>query len=149
MDRKTFIKTCGYTCLGTTSVGLLLMGCVSTNTITSPIENDSLIVPLSAFVKEKNGKKSVLDYVIVQNDQLLYPIYLFRFSNDDFTALYLRCSHQGTELNAYGEKLVCSAHGSEFDNRGNVTNGPAKKPLRSLPKQSNSQNITISLKSIG
>ncbi len=149
MDRKKFVKTCGYVCLGTASMGFLQLSCVSTKTISSPIENDRLIVPLSAFEKEKNGERHLLDYVIVQNARLPYPIYVFRFSRDDYKALYLRCTHQGTELNAYGEKLVCSAHGSEFDNRGNVTNGPATKPLRSLPTQSNFQNIAISLKSFG
>lgn len=149
MDRKAFVKTCGYVCLGTTSIGLLIPGCVSTKTITSPIENDALIVPLSAFIKEKNGEIHMLDYVIVQNAQLPYPIYLFRFSDAEYTALYLRCTHQGTELNAYGEKLVCSAHGSEFDNRGSVINGPATRPLRSLPTQITSQNIQVSLKTVG
>ncbi len=145
MGRKEFIKTCGYACLGSTSIGLLLQGCVGTKTITSPIENDHIVVPLSAFAKGKNGKKEFLDYVIVQNAQLLYPVYVFRFSDSEYTALYLRCTHQGNELNAYGEKLVCSAHGSEFDKRGNVTNGPASTPLKSFPTQITSQKIKISL----
>jgi Rieske Fe-S protein len=146
VDRKTFIKTCGYSCLGATSISILLQGCVSTKTINSPIENDNVIVPLSAFEKEKNGEKQILDYVIVQNRQLSFPIYVFRFSNTEYTALYLKCTHQGTELNAYGEKLVCSSHGSEFDNKGNVTKGPATMPLRSLSTKINAQNISISLK---
>lgn len=146
MDRKTFIKTCGYGCLGTTALGLLLQGCVSTKMISLPIEKDFVIVPLSAFEKEKKGEKQILDYIIVQNKELLYPIYVFRFSESEYTALLLKCTHQGNELNAFGEKLVCSAHGSEFDNRGVVTSGPAKSPLRSFPTQITSQNIKISLK---
>jgi Rieske Fe-S protein len=82
----------------------------------------------------------------VNNPQLQYPIYVFRFSENNYTALYMQCTHQGNELTAYGEKLVCSAHGSEFDNTGNVTNGPASKPLRTFPIKLGSQNILISLK---
>jgi len=32
-----------------------------------------------------------------------------------------------------GDKLQCPAHGSEYNNRGNVTNGPADRDIRSFP----------------
>jgi len=149
MNRKEFIKTCGYGCLGASSIGLVLQSCVASRSITCPIENDDIVVPLSAFIKVKKDKQKILDYVIVSNEKLQYPIYVFRFSETEYNALYLTCTHQGNELSAYGEKLVCSAHGSEFDNRGNVTNGPAFNPLKSFPTKIDSQNIKISLKSEG
>lgn len=142
MKRKEFIKACGYACLGASIFAPILQGCVSTKNITAAIEGDNLLVPLSNF--EDGGKP--IKYIIVNNAQLLHPIYVFRFSENKYTALYMQCTHQGNELSAYGEKLVCSAHGSEFDNAGNVTNGPASKPLRRFQTDLNNQNILISLK---
>lgn len=142
MDRKEFIKTCGYACLGASFMIPFLQGCVSSKTITAPIHGENLVVQKLDFQKDGEWLK----YLIVNNTQLKYPIYLFRASEQHFTALYLRCTHQGNELNAYGEKLVCSAHGSEFDNQGNVTSGPASTPLRSFQVHSDHQNIFISLK---
>ncbi|MBL4708199.1 MAG: Rieske (2Fe-2S) protein [Flavobacteriales bacterium] len=142
MKRKEFIKTCGLACLGISTMGLLLQGCVPTKNISAAILEENLIVPESNFFR----KDKPLKYLIVRNDKLQFPIYLFRFSESKYTALYLQCTHQGNELNAYGDKLVCSAHGSEFDNKGNVTNGPATQALRSFPIQIEDQNILISLK---
>jgi Rieske Fe-S protein len=142
MDRKKFIKNCGFSCLGASSIGIFLNSCISTRNISASISGDNLVIPKSDFIKNEKH----LQYVIVQNEQLQFPIYVFRFSESEFAALYLRCTHQGNELNAYGDKLVCSAHGSEFDNKGGVTNGPATNPLKSFPVIIDNQNILVSLK---
>jgi|SRR5690554_3447798 len=144
MTRKDFLKTCGYACIGLSSISMLLQSCVSTKQITVGITDENLVVPLTEFMR----KDSYLKYLIVRNENLQFPIYVFRFSEEKYSALYLQCTHQGNELNAYGDKLVCSAHGSEFDNKGNVTNGPAAEPLRSFPIQIDNQNIIISLRKI-
>jgi len=144
MDRKEFIKTCGYACLGPALFAPLLQSCVSTKSITAIIEGGNLLVPISDFVKNEKS----LNYIVVNNTKLQYPIYLFRFSDTEYKALYMQCTHQGNELTAYGDKLVCSAHGSEFDNKGNVTNGPASNTLRIFPTQLEDQYILISLKKI-
>ncbi|ASO06028.1 MULTISPECIES: Rieske (2Fe-2S) protein [Arenibacter] len=142
MERNEFIKTCGYACIGASSIGMLLQSCVSNKSITANIENENLVVPISDFLKDE----AYLKYIIVRNNNLRFPIYVFRFSENEYTALYLQCTHQGNELNAYGDKLVCPAHGSEFNNKGMVTNGPATDPLRSFPIQISNPNILISLK---
>ena len=144
MNRKKFIKTCGYTCLGTTAGGILLQSCVATKSISVAIVDENIVVPKADFQKEKG----YLNYLIVRNDKLQFPIYVFRFSEAEYTALYLQCSHQGNELNAYGDKLVCSAHGSEFDNKGRVTNGPATESIKSFPIHFDNHNILISIKKI-
>ena len=142
MTRKDFIKTCGFACIGISSVSLLLQSCVSTKNISADIIDGNLVIPKIDFIK----KDAYLKYLIVRNENLHYPIYVFRITEIEYTALYLQCSHQGNELNAFGDKLVCSAHGSEFDNRGVATTGPATEPLRSFPIQIDNQNINISLK---
>ena len=45
----------------------------------------------------------------------------------------MQCAHQGAELQASGDVLTCPAHGSEFNNKGVVTNGPASRNLRTFP----------------
>lgn len=142
MDRKKFIKNCGFSCLGASSIGIFLNSCISTRNISASISGDNLVIPKSEFIRNEK----LVQYIIVQNEQLQFPIYVFRFSESEFAALYLRCTHQGNELNAYGDKLVCSAHGSEFDNKGGVTNGPATNPLKSFPVIIDNQNILVSLK---
>lgn len=132
----------GCACIGIAAAPVLLQSCVSSRDISVGITGDSLQVPLAKFMKND----AYLAYLIVRNENLQFPIYVFRFSENEYSALYLQCTHQGNELNAYGEKLVCSAHGSEFDNRGGVTNGPATDALRSFPVQIDNSHITISLK---
>ncbi|MEX0982972.1 MAG: Rieske (2Fe-2S) protein [Bacteroidales bacterium] len=144
MDRKKFIKTCGYACLGATAFGTLLQSCVSTKSISATLSGENLIFPKTDFIKNEK----YLNYVIVRNPNLQFPVYVFRFSETEYTALYIQCTHQGNELNAYGDKLVCSAHGSEFNNKGIATNGPATEPLRSFPVVIENQNLLISLKKV-
>lgn len=144
MNRKDFLKTLGCACLSAGALATLLKSCAPTKHISTNIVDDSLVVSKTDFVKKDNH----LEYIIVSNEELQFPIYLFRFSEEEYTALYLQCTHQGNELSAYGDKLVCAAHGSEFDNKGTPTNGPATEPLRSFPIQTDNQTITISLKAV-
>ncbi len=146
MDRKGFLKTCGFACLGASSIGLLLQSCVGSKMVTAQISGENIIVPLSVFEIIKNNEKTYRKYVVVQNTQLQYPISVYRFSDQEFTAIYMRCTHQGAELTVNGDKMVCSAHGSEFDNKGNVQSSPADKPLSTFPVTIDKQNLKISLK---
>jgi Rieske Fe-S protein len=102
------------------------------------------VVDIKAFeLKEKGRYRS---YVVVRNDALLFPICVYRFSEKEYTALWMHCAHQGAELNASGDFLQCPAHGSEFDSKGRVTNGPADRNLRSFPVKVNETEIFIDLR---
>jgi Rieske Fe-S protein len=114
-----------------------LSGCAGTKYLSVPIEGDSLAVPVISFVKQNGSNPAgaggeYLKYVVVHNDQLEYPICVYRFSENDYKALLMRCTHQGTELQVFGDRLQCPAHGSEFSNTGAVQNGPADTPLRTF-----------------
>ena len=87
------------------------------------------------------------EYIIVRNDKLEFPIYLYRFSETEYSALLMKCTHQGNELNASGDHLHCSAHGSEFNNKGIVAQGPAEKNLRAFKVTVDNQKIFIDLRS--
>jgi Rieske Fe-S protein len=146
MQRKDFIKTCGLACLGSTALMLTLQSCAGNKMITGTLTGENILVPLSAFESIKKDTTTYRSYVIVQNDQLQYPIYVFRFNATEYTALLMQCTHQGSELSVFGDKLQCSAHGSEFDNKGGVQSGPADKPLKTFPVIIESTQIKISLK---
>lgn len=128
MNRKQFVTACGAACL----LGLpqWLAGCAGTTYLSAPIEGDSLVVPMTSFV---SADKKFNRYVVVHNDKLEYPICVYRFSENDYKALLMKCTHQGTELQVFGDRLQCPAHGSEFANDGSVQGGPADTALRTFP----------------
>ena len=49
-----------------------------------------------------------------------------------FTALSLTCTHLGCTLEPNETGFACPCHNSSFDVQGNVTHGPAVKPLQVL-----------------
>ncbi len=55
-------------------------------------------------------------------------------------------AHQGAELQASGDVLQCPAHGSEFNNKGMVTNGPASANLRTFRVAVTNNEIFIDLR---
>ena len=132
MERHTFIKTCGLGCLGILSGALWLEGCVGTYYLDLPITGSNIEVPLNEFKLIKNETIHYRKYLVVQNNQLEYPIYVYRHTENQYSAILMRCTHQGTELQAFGDRLQCPAHGSEFSSAGLVQNGPAENDLRSF-----------------
>jgi cytochrome b6-f complex iron-sulfur subunit len=62
-----------------------------------------------------------------------------------FVAFSAVCTHRGTTLLAGdGTTLVCPSHGSEFDAAtGAVLNGPADRPLASVPVAATNGLLTI------
>lgn len=131
MNRRDFISDSCKACLSATVLGSMLGSCTGTRYAAGRLNNDGLLVPLDEFVsKQGNGYRT---FIIVRNDALQYPICVYRFGDKEYSALWMRCSHQGAELQASGDMLQCPAHGSEFSNKGQVTNGPADTDLRSFP----------------
>jgi Rieske Fe-S protein len=148
MDRKIFIKTCGFACIGGMGMAALLQSCGTTKLLNGKIVGDDIVVPVSDFVNKKGKNESFKKYVIVQNDILQYPICVYRFNENEYSALWMRCTHQGTELQVFGDKLQCPAHGSEFDNTGGIQNGPADVKLRTFPITIEDDQLKISLKAV-
>ena len=148
MDRKDFIKTCGFVCVGGVGMTGLLQSCSATKILTGKISADDLIVSISDF-EIKNGNNIYFKkYIVVQNDILQYPICVYRFNEKEYSALWMRCTHQGTELQVFGDRLQCPAHASEFDNKGIVKNGPADIKLRTFPIIIEKDQLKISLKAV-
>ena len=145
MDRNEFIKQCGFACLGAVGLSTIVQSCSTTRQLTAPVVNNQLVIPLSAFRTGKSKGDQLRRFVVAHNEQLNYPLVIYRETDDTYTALLLRCSHQYNELNVNGELLTCPAHGSEFDAKGNVVSGPAENKLRSFHTTHDNQNIYIQL----
>jgi len=124
----------------------LLESCGTTKIITAAISGSDMIVPLTDFEIKKSIEKGFKKYLVVQNEILQYPICVYRFDENTYKALLMKCTHQGTELQVFGDRLQCPAHGSEFNNQGKVENGPANASLRTFPVTISSNQLNISLK---
>jgi nitrite reductase/ring-hydroxylating ferredoxin subunit len=145
MQRKEFLKTCGLGCLGILGSASFLESCAGTKYLDAELSENYLNVPLNAFELMKKDKKQYRRYVVVQNANLQYPIVLYRLSETKYQALLMKCTHQGNELQVFGDRLQCPAHGSEFTHTGAVQNGPADKHLRTFPVQIEENSLKINL----
>lgn len=146
MNRKQFLKTCGFGCIaGITGVSLL-QSCSSSQILSKEIKGSDILVPTSDFEIKKDRETTYKKYIIIQNDLLKSPICIYRFNATDYTAVLMVCTHQGAELQVFGDKLQCSAHGSEFSNKGVLVSGPADNDLRKFPIIIENNILKISLK---
>lgn len=142
MNRKQFLKTCGLACIGSLAA-TSLQGCATSKLEDSVIESDNLVVPVANFGNDILGYKR---FIVLNNNLLKFPICVFRHAPNDFSALWMQCSHMGAELRVFGDTLQCPAHGSEFNNKGGVRTGPADNALRTFPVVVANGVIKISLK---
>lgn len=131
MDRRKFVKQGCLACLGISLLGMSA-GCTGVRYVTGTLNEDGILVDPRDFNGKREGKHTD-NYVIVRHDDLQYPICVYKTGKTEYTALLMRCTHQGAELQAFGDRLACPAHGSEFDNTGKVMQGPAADNLRSFP----------------
>lgn len=136
MDRKSFVKlvSAGALCGGMVP---FLEGCVPYRYIDVTREGNRLIVEKAAFQEDS--------FVLVRNPQSKSPIYVRKNPDKTFTALLLECTHKQCTVNPAGEMLSCPCHGSRFNARGQVLEGPARRALFNFKLSTDSQNIYIQL----
>ena len=146
MDRRSFIKNSCTACLSLGVLSSLAVGCAATKYVSGTLGKDGLTLKKDDFKIKQKGGTAFSSFIIVRNEALLFPICVYRFNDEEYSALWMKCTHQGAELQASGDVLQCSAHGSEFNNKGMVTNGPANNNLRSFPVTVNQEEIFIDLR---
>jgi nitrite reductase/ring-hydroxylating ferredoxin subunit len=143
MDRKAFlIKGC-LGCAGVLIGTTILESCAPGKHVAGTMADSGMLVDLDKF-EGKDGKS--VGYVVVRNDSLQYPVCVYKLSDASYSAVLLRCTHQGAELQVAGDRLTCPAHGSEFDNKGIVKEGPASENLRSFPVSVRGSQLFIDLR---
>jgi len=146
MDRREFIKNSCTACLSLTVLSSLAVSCSATKYVSGVIVEDGINVSKNDFAVKQKGGTAYSSFIIVRNEALQYPICIYRFNEDEYSALWMKCTHQGAELQASGDVLQCAAHGSEFNNRGMVRNGPAISNLRTFPVTVNQDQVFIDLR---
>jgi Rieske Fe-S protein len=146
MKRREFIVSSCGACLSAGALTSLMSSCNLTHYISGKLNQDGLLVDADDFKIKRNGKDAYRPYIIVRNEELKFPICVYRFSDSDYSALWMQCAHQGAEVQVAGSYLQCPAHGSEYDNRGHVTNGPATNDLRTFPVTITNNQLFIDLR---
>jgi len=147
INRREFVKQGCLACVGSGILSITLSNCSSVYYAKGTVETTGISVLKTEFTYLRKDQTVTRQYILVQNDKLEFPIYLYRFSENEYSALWMKCTHQGSELQASGDHLQCPAHGSEFNNRGIVSQGPAEKNLRSFPVSVLDNKILIDLRS--
>ena len=146
MDRKEFLKRSCTACIAAAGLSSLFSSCTSTHYISGTLVKDGITINKNDFKLSQKDNAAYRSFIIVRNDSLQYPICVYRFGEEQYSALWMKCTHQGTELNASGDFLQCPAHGSEFNSKGNVKNGPADKDLRTFPVVISNNELFIDLR---
>lgn len=127
MLRKDFIKKSCLACMGIAASGVLLEGlssCASFPVMKLNTVENVVQIKLEEFQVNK--------MMIVRPSQLDYDIFVNKISDNLYLVLVMKCSHQDWNLATNPKGFNCSLHGSMFDLKGNVANGPATEPLLRL-----------------
>ena len=146
MDRREFIKNGCVACFSVSAFPLIISSCATLTNFTGKLGKDGLTLSTEDFKITRKGRSAYRSFLIVRNEELKYPICIYRLDEKQYSALWMKCAHQGAELQASGDYLQCPAHGSEFNNKGEVTNGPASTNLRTFPVTVNDGEIFIDLR---
>ena len=140
--RREFIKDACTTCLATTFLGVTfssLTSCSSLPIYKTNLAQKKVDVPATEFVES--------NLLIVRDLQVPFDILLIKKSEEEYKAIYMKCSHQENPVTATKTGLFCSSHGSRFDLDGNVLNEPALKPLKNYKTEVSNNIISIDLNS--
>lgn len=144
MERRKFIKTCCYTAIGIPFGASMLQSCGAIYYASLSKEPGKLVVAKSEFINETNNKKTTRDFVLLNMNELGFPICLYKVK-DEYIASLLKCTHRGCELNVGGGIYSCPCHGSEFSTTGQVLEGPADQNLKVYKTETDEKNIYIYL----
>lgn len=142
MNRKEFISSCGFACMGVIGISIA-QACKPTKQVQGTVKDNQLQLDKKEFEYLKGERILYRKSIVYKVENLQFPIVIYRFSDSEYSALLLRCTHQNNELNLNGDIMTCSAHGSEFGNRGEVIQGPAEQKLESFKITSDEKKIYI------
>lgn len=124
----------GSASLGLASLGVTSSGCAAKGDKwdPTPVRNEQGFVSLA--ISDYPPLATAGGMVAVHPEGVRKPILVMRLENDNFRVLSLRCPHLGCTVrwNNESQALGCPCHGSRFDDKGKVVEGPAKSSLPEL-----------------
>lgn len=107
----------------------------------APAQGGQIFVP-QAELAQLTGPADVL---FVRSDGAPGTIALRRPAAGQYRAVLALCTHRGCELSALPQSYDCACHGSRFDLAGEVIEGPAERPLATLPVRAAEGGVVVSL----
>ena len=120
LSRRAFLTQSAFA-----ATAVVLAACgdgqIGPGTITDPVGKTTIVV--STFP----GLATVGMLVLIDAARAVK-----RTGAASFFAVSRACTHQGTPVELSGSGFLCLNHGSQFDNNGNVTVGPAELNLPAL-----------------
>jgi Rieske Fe-S protein len=143
MKRRSFIKSSCNVCLlgasGYLLSSLSACGPAAWPVFKAEVIDDQVLLPLASFPPS--------GFQLVRPSGSYYNIAVQKKENDQFEALLLKCTHQDNQLVRGGNGYSCNLHGSQFDNEGKATKGPAERQLKRYRTATTPDKLIIYLKS--
>jgi len=139
MDRREFFEKAGLWSLAGIVAGnaLITQGCKAPAAVltNSSVSDNKIRVLKADWPTDK-------DFIVVKHPTDEHPVFVYK-EGQHYLALHLKCTHRGCTVEAKDNILACPCHGSRFDMNGNVTRGPAKKPLVSYPVTADGEYVYV------
>jgi Rieske Fe-S protein len=142
IERRKFLESACKACLFAGAGFLIsdLTACSpSVKVIRLPVTQETVRLSLTAFATEPMQ--------IVRPEGWFYNIAIRKSSTDQYEALLMECTHQQNQLLANSNGFKCPLHGSQFNINGQVTKGPAERPLKKYSTGLEQGELVIQLKS--
>lgn len=144
MNRKKFILQTSTICIGGLGA-ILLKSCLPLHYAVYTENNNELVIKETEFMELKNGKSIERKFVLVQKENMGFPICIYKTDEKKYVAIYTECTHKGCAVKPQNEIMVCPCHGSEFDITGKVLSPPAEIDLKSFPLRVENNTIYIKI----
>ena len=145
MERRKAIKLCCYGTLGISTIAFGLPSCAGIYYASTSRNENRVTVCLSEFSYIRKEKNISRDFVLINTEDLNFPICLYKQGNGNYIASLLECTHKKCELNVGGGIYSCPCHGSEFSTAGKVLEGPAIDDLTTFKTETDHENIYVYL----
>jgi Rieske Fe-S protein len=134
-SRRKFIKDVAIvTSLSVCGVSML-QSCSPVRYVNYTLTGSKVTIKKSDFEEDQ--------YVVVKVSHLPKPIYIAKLERDNYSALFMECTHKRCEVRPFGNELHCPCHGSEYDNLGEVISPPALYPLKKFKVSQDAENIYV------
>jgi cytochrome b6-f complex iron-sulfur subunit len=117
MDRRAFLTSLG---LGGAGLSFLVAAAGNLSYLKPAVDyGPPTVIRVGRPEDYKDGIKEIIEdsRMVVVRDK------------NGFAAISLVCTHLGCTVNTSDAGFECPCHGSQYDNDGNVTGGPAPRPL--------------------
>ncbi|WP_343747881.1 Rieske (2Fe-2S) protein [Fluviicola sp.] len=143
LDRRAFIRKSCLACASIAGIGVLstlVQSCSPLVSLKVTPEQGFLNVPLSHFTETNK-------LVLLKNYEALdFDIAVVQLAGNQYKAFQMQCTHVANNpLVATKNGFFCNTHGSAFGFDGQVTNSPAKRPLKEYQLEITSEIIKVKL----